>query len=78
MTQAVRGAVLGVQAWAVRTASVSPGYCLVALDSANLLLVDAYHAYTTTKSTIINYASAEEGLANDDWFRESGGDVRYG
>lgn len=39
--------------------------------------VDAYHAYTTTKSTIINYASAEE-MAADDWFREAGGDVRYG
>lgn len=40
--------------------------------------VDAYHAYTTTKSTIINYASTEEGLTNDDWFREGSGDVRYG
>lgn len=40
--------------------------------------VDAYHAYTTTKSTIINYASPVEGLASDDWFREGGGDVRYG
>ncbi|KAM7221229.1 Aldehyde dehydrogenase domain containing protein [Rhypophila decipiens] len=39
--------------------------------------VDAYHAYTTTKSTIINYASAEE-MAADDWFREEGGSVRYG
>jgi acyl-CoA reductase-like NAD-dependent aldehyde dehydrogenase len=40
--------------------------------------VDAYHAYTTLKSTIINYASPEESLASDDWFRESGGSVRYG
>ncbi|KAI3395640.1 hypothetical protein diail_1005 [Diaporthe ilicicola] len=40
--------------------------------------VDAYHAYTTMKSTIINYASPEESLASDDWFRESGGSVRYG
>ena len=40
--------------------------------------VDAYHAYTTTKSTIINYASAEEILASDDWFREGAGVVRYG
>ncbi|KAJ0109392.1 hypothetical protein J7T55_000317 [Diaporthe amygdali] len=40
--------------------------------------VDAYHAYTAMKSTIINYASPEEGLASDDWFRESGGSVRYG
>lgn len=40
--------------------------------------VDAYHAYTTMKSTIINYASPEESLAADDWFREDGGSVRYG
>ena len=39
---------------------------------------DAYHAYTTTKSTIINYATAEESLASDDWFREGTGEVRYG
>ncbi|KXS97069.1 hypothetical protein AC578_10783 [Pseudocercospora eumusae] len=39
---------------------------------------DAYHAYTTTKSTIINYASTTEGLANDDWFREGAANVRYG
>jgi len=39
---------------------------------------DAYNAYTTTKSTIINYASVEEGLTNDDWFREGTGEVRYG
>lgn len=40
--------------------------------------VDAYHAYTTTKSTIINFAGVEEGLASDDWFREGSGEVRYG
>ncbi|KAF2263294.1 aldehyde dehydrogenase-like protein [Lojkania enalia] len=40
--------------------------------------VDAYHAYTTTKSTIINYAPAEESLASDNWFREGTGEVRYG
>ncbi|KAH4347531.1 hypothetical protein HBI56_063070 [Parastagonospora nodorum] len=40
--------------------------------------IDAYNAYTTTKSTIINYAASEDGLASDDWFREEGGDVRYG
>ncbi|KAL5113327.1 hypothetical protein ACEQ8H_008806 [Pleosporales sp. CAS-2024a] len=40
--------------------------------------IDAYNAYTTTKSTIINYATAEEGLTNDDWFREGSGEVRYG
>lgn len=40
--------------------------------------VDAYRAYTTTKSTIINYAPTEEALASDDWFREGAGEVRYG
>lgn len=40
--------------------------------------IDAYHAYTTMKSTIINYASTEESLAADDWFREGTGNVRYG
>jgi acyl-CoA reductase-like NAD-dependent aldehyde dehydrogenase len=40
--------------------------------------IDAYHAYTTTKSTIINYASPAEGLASDDWVGEGGGEVRYG
>ncbi|KAH7176882.1 aldehyde dehydrogenase domain-containing protein [Dactylonectria macrodidyma] len=40
--------------------------------------LDAYHAYTMTKSTIINYASAEETLASDDWFREDAKEVRYG
>ncbi|KAF4775470.1 aldehyde dehydrogenase [Colletotrichum scovillei] len=40
--------------------------------------IDAYQAYTTTKSTIISYASPEEALAADDWFREGAGDVRYG
>ncbi|KUI62395.1 NAD/NADP-dependent betaine aldehyde dehydrogenase [Cytospora mali] len=40
--------------------------------------IDAYHAYSTMKSTIINYASIEESLAADDWFREGGGSVRYG
>ncbi|OLN96094.1 Phenylacetaldehyde dehydrogenase 2 [Colletotrichum chlorophyti] len=40
--------------------------------------IDAYHAYTTTKSTIVSYASPEESLQTDDWFREGAGDVRYG
>lgn len=40
--------------------------------------VEAYHEYTTMKSTIINYASTEDSLAADDWFREGGGSVRYG
>lgn len=40
--------------------------------------IEAYHEYTTMKSTIINYASTEESLESDDWFREGGGNVRYG
>ncbi|KAJ8111984.1 hypothetical protein ONZ43_g5494 [Nemania bipapillata] len=40
--------------------------------------VEAYQAYTTAKSTIISYASTEEALATDDWFRERPGTVRYG
>ncbi|OTA65737.1 aldehyde dehydrogenase [Hypoxylon sp. EC38] len=40
--------------------------------------IDSYHAYTITKSTIINYASTEESLATDDWFRDAAGSVRYG
>ncbi|KAI1845835.1 hypothetical protein JX265_013516 [Neoarthrinium moseri] len=40
--------------------------------------VDAFNEYTTMKSTIINYAAAEESLASDDWFQEGSGDVRYG
>lgn len=40
--------------------------------------IDAYHAYTTTKSTIINYAAPEESLITDDWFGHADGKVRYG
>lgn len=40
--------------------------------------IEAYHEYTTMKSTIINFAPPEESLAMDDWFREGGGNVRYG
>ncbi|KAF2750135.1 aldehyde dehydrogenase [Sporormia fimetaria CBS 119925] len=40
--------------------------------------IDAYRAYTRTKSTILNYASAEESLTSDDWFMEAAGEVRYG
>ncbi|KAH6606100.1 hypothetical protein Trco_005253 [Trichoderma cornu-damae] len=39
--------------------------------------VEAYYAYTTTKSIIVNYASSDEAAA-DDWFREDGVQVRYG
>jgi hypothetical protein len=30
------------------------------------------------KSTIINYADAEECLMGEDWFKEEVGSVRYG
>ncbi|TGJ82167.1 hypothetical protein E0Z10_g6615 [Xylaria hypoxylon] len=40
--------------------------------------VEAYQAYTTAKSTIVSYASTEEALVTDDWFRDSSGAVRYG
>ncbi|KAI0127244.1 aldehyde dehydrogenase [Xylariales sp. AK1849] len=40
--------------------------------------IDAYNEYTTMKSTIINYATAEESLASEDWFKEGSGTVRYG
>lgn len=40
--------------------------------------IDAYHAYTTTKSTVINFASTKEALAQEDWFREGDQQVRYG
>ncbi|KAF2101408.1 aldehyde dehydrogenase-like protein [Rhizodiscina lignyota] len=47
------------------------------VGSENGIVADAYNAYTKMKSTIINYASTEESLASDDWFREDGGSVRY-
>jgi acyl-CoA reductase-like NAD-dependent aldehyde dehydrogenase len=40
--------------------------------------IEAYHAYTTTKSTIMNFASVEESLAADDWFGDGSRKVRYG
>lgn len=39
---------------------------------------EAYRAYTRVKSTVVSYASVEEGLGGDDWFAEEGGSVRYG
>ena len=50
---------------------------MIHLSEANEC-TDAYHSYTKTKSTIINYATTEECLQNDDWFREESVDVRYG
>lgn len=40
--------------------------------------IEAYHAYTKMKSTIVNYASVAESLKSDDWFTENAGGVRYG
>ncbi|KAF4556850.1 Aldehyde dehydrogenase-like protein 19 [Elsinoe fawcettii] len=40
--------------------------------------IDAYHAYTSIKSTIINYASVEDARASEDWFAGEAKDVRYG
>ncbi|KAJ3466419.1 hypothetical protein MRS44_003983 [Fusarium solani] len=40
--------------------------------------MSAYHAYTTMKSTIINYASSEEARELEDWFGGEDRQVRYG
>ncbi|CAK7210424.1 hypothetical protein SBRCBS47491_000779 [Sporothrix bragantina] len=40
--------------------------------------LEAYHAYTMPKSTIINYARMDEARASDDWFNDGGAAVRYG
>ena len=40
--------------------------------------VDAYNSYTSTRSTIINFAAPEESLDVDDWFGEDSQGVRYG
>ncbi|KAI6847901.1 aldehyde dehydrogenase [Hortaea werneckii] len=40
--------------------------------------VDAYHAYTTTRSIIMNYATAEQSIRTEHWFKEGDGAVRYG
>ena len=40
--------------------------------------IDAFHAYTTTKSTIMNFATAEESLETEDWFASAPTNVRYG
>ncbi|GAA5858936.1 hypothetical protein JCM8547_007164 [Rhodosporidiobolus lusitaniae] len=39
---------------------------------------DAYHSYTQAKSVIVNYATEEESLVMDDWFRKEDREVRYG
>ncbi|KAI6824995.1 aldehyde dehydrogenase [Hortaea werneckii] len=40
--------------------------------------IDAYHAYTTTRSIIMNYATAEQSIETENWFKEGDGAVRYG
>ncbi|KAF4619381.1 hypothetical protein D9613_005117 [Agrocybe pediades] len=42
--------------------------------------LEAFHAYTQSKSTIVNIASAEETRQNDDWFAETSDNSprRYG
>ncbi|KAJ5771581.1 Aldehyde dehydrogenase C-terminal [Penicillium odoratum] len=40
--------------------------------------IDAYHAYSMMKSTIVNFATTEEILAQDDWFADGSKEVRYG
>ncbi|KAJ5633433.1 hypothetical protein N7490_009772 [Penicillium lividum] len=40
--------------------------------------IDAYHAYSMMKSTIMNFATTEEILAQDDWFADGSKEVRYG
>ncbi|KAG7096716.1 hypothetical protein E1B28_004130, partial [Marasmius oreades] len=40
--------------------------------------VEAFEAYTQSKSTIINIASTDEMRENDDWFAESSEVRRYG
>ncbi|CAI6332606.1 unnamed protein product [Periconia digitata] len=40
--------------------------------------VDALRAYMKVKSTVVNFASVEECLQGEDWFRDGAGEVRYG
>lgn len=50
--------------------------------------VDAYRAYTKVRSTVVNFASVDEALEGEDWFRDADadadadggavGEVRYG
>ncbi|CAK7217208.1 hypothetical protein SEUCBS140593_003131 [Sporothrix eucalyptigena] len=40
--------------------------------------VEAMHAYTMPKSTVINYARPEEACITEDWFNDGGAAVRYG
>lgn len=40
--------------------------------------MEAYRAYSQSKSIIINTATEETSRVNDDWFSEFHKDVRYG
>lgn len=46
--------------------------------------LDAYYAYTTTKSVVVNYSAPETAAVDEDWFRDDDDDddgaarVRYG
>jgi len=40
--------------------------------------LEAYLAYTQSKSTIVNIASTEETRETDDWFAETEESRRYG
>jgi hypothetical protein len=73
------GAALAVRALEARMAEVrywvQRGYQVATELTRD---IDAYYANTTSKSTIINYASTEESTQNEDWFRDSAREVRYG
>ncbi|KAI9708604.1 MAG: hypothetical protein M1820_003822 [Bogoriella megaspora] len=64
---------LGAALW---TTDLSQAYRVSQRIEAGIVW-DAYHSYTKMKSTIINYATTEESLQADDWFREDAGEVRY-
>jgi hypothetical protein len=40
--------------------------------------IEALEAYSQSKSTIVNIATAEETRRNDDWFAEADDPKRYG
>ena len=40
--------------------------------------IEAFEAYSQSKSTIVNIASPEETRQTDDWFAEKSSGTRYG
>lgn len=40
--------------------------------------IEALEAYSQSKSTIVNIATAEQSRQSDDWFAEAGEAKRYG